>query len=507
MKLKKKIYIPDTNVLIQSPYAIFAFEENDVVLADITLEELDGLKNRPGEVGANAREANRLLEGLRRQGSLVRGVALPGGGTLRIEVNHLKCELPAHWSGDIPDNRILRVCKGIREETPKSTEVILVSQDIAMRLKADLIGVTAEDYRADRVDEKPYAGRAEGYVSKSAMAEFYRTGRLSADAVRAKGPAGEDGEGHSAGLFWNEFWILHEDTAPGSTALARFDGSGFVALQPWEKRHPYGVKPRNVGQKFALEALMLPAAQCPLVILSGAAGTAKTFLCLAAGLEQVLNAPLEERRYKRILVARPNVKFDDTIGFLKGSEEDKIGPLIRPIMDNLELLTQARECEPRPADGDAPWRAPAQPKRAKNIYTGAELNDAQKNAALGTGYVRELFDQGIIVAQAMEYMRGRSVTDTYIIIDEAQNMTPTQAFGIISRAGVGSKVILTGDPDQIDNPHLDKRSNGLSWAANRMKGSPLCAQIRFEESECTRSALAKEAVERLSPKGYGELGK
>ena len=506
MKLKKKIYIPDTNVLIQSPYAIFAFEENDVVLADITLEELDGLKNRPGEVGANAREANRLLEGLRQQGSLVRGVLLPGGGTFRIEVNHLKCELPAHWNNETPDNRILRVCKGIREEAPKTTEVILVSQDIAMRLKADLIGVTAQDYRADRVDEKPFAGRAQGYVSKTAMAEFYRTGYLCADAVAAKGPAGD--EDTAAGLFCNEFLILHEDTAPGNTALARFDGSGFAALQPWEKRRPYGVKPRNVGQKFALEALMLPAAQCPLVILSGAAGTAKTFLCLAAGLEQVLNTPSEDRPYKRILVARPNVKFDDTIGFLKGSEEDKIGPLIRPIMDNLELLTQSRENEPHAAgESDAPWRGAASPKRAKNIYNGTELDDAQKNAALGTGYVRELFDRGIIVAQAMEYMRGRSVTDTYIIIDEAQNMTPTQAFGIISRAGVGSKVILTGDPDQIDNPHLDKHSNGLTWAANRMKGSPLCAQIHFDESECTRSALAKEAVTRLSPKGYGEREK
>ena len=506
--MKKKIYIPDTNVLIQSPYSIFAFEENEVVLADITLEELDGLKSRPGEVGANAREANRLLEELRLQGSLVKGVDLPGGGRLRIEINHLDCQLPAHWNREKPDNRILCVCKGIREEKPKSTEVILVSQDIAMRLKADLIGVKAETYQADRVQTEPvYTGRGEGFASKAALNHLYKKGAIPPGEVLVRDKNGVLVAGDEA-FTPNEYCILHQDTDPGSTALARFDGRVFLSVEPWEKRKTFGVKPRNVGQKFALDALMQPASRCPLVILSGSAGTAKTFLSLAAGLEQVLGAYNEKPPYKRILVVRPNVKFDETIGFLKGSEEDKIGPLIRPIMDNLEILTQIRDSDATPDRPDTPWQGISAKKRAKNIYNStADLDDAQKSAALGTGYVRELFDRGILVAQAMEYMRGRSVTDTYIIIDEAQNMTPTQAFGIISRAGIGSKVILAGDPDQIDNPHLDKRSNGLSWAATRMKGSPLCAQIHFDEVECTRSALAKEAVDRLSPKGYASQPK
>ena len=449
-----KTYVLDTNVLIQSPYSIYSFDEHNVLLADVTLEEIDGLKSRPGEVGANAREVNRILESLREQGNIAEGVPLPGGGSFRIEVNHLKAPIPESWDPNKPDNRILRVCKGLKDE---GANIILVSMDIAMRLKADILHIPAEDYRTERVSDPAsrYMGRADVYAGS--LDGFFEKKYLD-----AQGLLGEDGK--IAELIVNEFLVIHDSRDLSRTALGRFDGEKAVPLCYADCR-PYGVTPRNAGQIFAQEALLSPAETAPLVILKGAAGTAKTFYSLAAGLDRLLN--VDRSPYRRILVARPNIKFDEDIGYLKGTEEDKIGPLIRPIMDNLELLARG----------------------------GGKAGEENS-------YAQDLFDHDLIVAQALAYMRGRSIPDTWILIDEAQNMTPVQAFGIISRAGVGSKVILAGDPDQIDNPRLTARTNGLSYAAERMLGSPLCWQLTFDNSECTRSPLALEAIGRMTPKGY-----
>ncbi len=210
---------------------------------------------------------------------------------------------------------------------------------------------------------------------------------------------------------------------------------------------------------------MSSAEDAPLVIVKGMAGTAKTFYSLAVGLSSILEQ--EEPEYRRILICRPNVQFDDDIGFLPGNEAEKIAPLLRPAIDNLELLVDQNEHE--------------------RFRSESGLS----------GKIEELFDRGIIVAQALNFIRGRSVSKTYLIIDEAQNLTPKQAKGIITRAGIGTKVILLGDPNQIDHPLLDERSNGLSYAAERMKGSPLCHQITLSAEECERSALAMDAVLRM----------
>ena len=210
---------------------------------------------------------------------------------------------------------------------------------------------------------------------------------------------------------------------------------------------------------------MQPADKAPLVIIKGMAGTSKTFYSLAVGLEKVVNEQREE--YRRILICRPNAQFDEDIGFLPGDEQEKISPLLRPVIDNLEQLIDSDE------------------------------NERYVNEMELAGKIDEIFDRGMIQAEALNYIRGRSIVKTYLIIDEAQNMTPAQAKGIITRAGKGTKIILLGDPNQIDRPFLDERTNGLSYAAEHMKGSSLCWQITLTASECERSELAMDAIQRL----------
>lgn len=355
----RKIYVLDTNVLIHSPEALLHFEDNEVVLPIVVLEELDGLKNADKEKGSNAREAIRHLEMLRQQGNLLEGVETKEHGIIRIEKNYVTVELPDSKN----DNRILK---------------------------------------ADQSSRK--------------------------------------------------------------THLGRFDGQRIVPLK-YKKSHPYGVTPRNVGQYFLQEALMEDPDEAPLVIVKGMAGTAKTFYAVAVGLEKVYNA--DKKEYRKILISRPNAQFDDDIGDLPGTEQEKISPLMRPIIDNLEQLIDSDEKE-RYRDEE-------------------ELH----------GKTSELFERGIIEAEAMNFIRGRSFVNTYLIIDEAQNMTPKQVTGIITRAGKGTKVVLLGDPRQIDNPYLDEKTNGLSYASERMKGSPLCYQVTLTAEECERSELALDAIGRL----------
>lgn len=454
-----KTYVLDTNVLIQAPYALESFEDNHIVLPLAVLEELDGLKHAEGERGENTRQSIRYLERLRLSGSLVEGVALPGGGTLRLEVNHVDVVLPEGMDPVSRDNRVLKVCKGIQEE---GKPVILVTHDIVARIKAQMMGIPAEDFTTDQVPEdvQNYTGRADVYVPDETLSGFKKKG-VDAGALYN---VDETGERSPARLEENQFVILRSDTEGKKTMLGRFHQGRVTALTSSGDR-PFGVKARNVGQQFLQEALTLPAKTAPLVIVKGPAGTAKTFYALAVGLEKVLEQ--ESREYRKILVCRPNAQFDQDIGFLPGSEQEKISPLLRPIADNLEILL----------DGGG----------GKERRGEEELK----------GRVDYLFETGVITAEAMNFMRGRSITDTWLIIDEAQNLSPRQVKGIITRVGRGTKVILLGDPAQIDHPLLDERSNGLSYAAQRMKGSPLCVQLTMSSGECERSDLALDAAQRM----------
>lgn len=455
----QKTYVLDTNVLIQAPYAIHSFEDNLLVLPLAVLEELDGLKNAEGERGANARQAIRYLESLRTAGNLLEGVPLPGSGTLRLEVNCVDVKLPEEFPDHKNDNRILKVCLGLQNW---KTPVILVTKDIVVRVKAQMLGIQAEDFTTEQapVSEEQYTGRCEVFVAEKKFEDFKKKHIAPEEVYQAD----EAGEKLPVTLVPNQFVILKADQSARKTQLGRFDGKKIVPLA-FQKKKPYGVSPRNVGQKFLQEALMADAEEAPLVIVKGMAGTAKTFYTLTVGLHAMLEQ--EEPAYRRILISRPNAQFDDDIGFLPGDESEKIAPLLRPVVDNLELLVDQNEKE-RFAD-----------ERSLS------------------GKVEELFDRGIVDAQALNFIRGRSISKTYLVIDESQNLTPKQAKGIITRAGMGTKIILLGDPQQIDHPLLDERTNGLSYAAEKMKGSPLCWQVTMSAEECERSALAMDAVKRM----------
>ncbi|MEE0462665.1 PhoH family protein [Blautia hydrogenotrophica] len=457
-----KTYVIDSSVIIQSPDALTRFQDNVVVVPFVVLEKLGALSAVTSEQGINARKAIQMLEVFRLRGDLLQGVSLESGGILRVEKNYIDVALPKELPAESSDNRILKVCKGYQEVPDSQKPVILVTKSITLRLKAQMLGILAEDYTAEQVTDwaSPYTGRMEVYVPEEQFKDFKKKG------IPLKTVYTVDGNGivQKPELFENQFVILRADQSAKKTLLGRVEKDKILPLK-YKKIRPYGVNPQNVGQYFLQEALMQPASKAPLVIVKGMAGTAKTFYSLAVGLEKLINNPSGE--YRKMIVCRPNSQFDSDIGFLPGDEQDKIYPLMRPIVDNLEQLIDSNI-----------------EKRYENEQ---ELNDK----------IEEIFDRGLIQTEALNFIRGRSIVKTYLIIDEAQNMTPNQMKGIITRAGEGTKIILLGDPAQIDRPLLDEKTNGLSYASQYMKGSPLCWQITLTAEECERSALAMDALKRL----------
>ena len=457
----KKTYILDTNILLQAPHAITSFEDNDIVLPISVLEELDKHKNAEGEKGANARSVIRALDKYRLFGKLTEGIKLESGGTLRLQLNCSHVELPDTWDEEKSDNRILKICKHLNEN---GENAIIVTNDIILRIKADSIGLKAEEFTTDRSPEieKQYKGRIKVWVSDKILNQFKKKKEINPKDTYLVDEDSEEFKKIIPDFVQNQFVILTSDSNPKKTMLGKYNGEAIVPLV-YSNCTPFGVKPRNVGQVFMQEALM--DNEIPLVIIKGAAGTAKTFYSLAVGLSKVMDSSPKE--YRKILISRPNAEFDDDIGFLPGDEQSKISPLLRPIRDNLEILVDGNE--------------------EKRYEDEVILRDK----------IDELFDREIITAQALNFIRGRSLVKTWLIIDEAQNLTPKQAKGIITRAGKDTKVILLGDPAQIDNPLLDERTNGLSFASEKMKGSKLCYQITMKDDECERSLLAMDAAKRM----------
>ncbi|OBR90393.1 PhoH-like protein [Clostridium ragsdalei P11] len=457
----KKTYVLDTNVILYSPGAILTFDDGDVVIPEVVLEELDGFKKNKNDLGANARYAARLIDDFRKSGKLNQGVDLPGGGKLRVEMNHYDVQLPPAWDKSKPDNRIIQVCKGLKES---GENVCLITKDIFERIKADIINIEVEDFYEKVVpeDESQYTGRIDVYASEKDITEFYSNKYMKVDKITCYNE--DNAEYFDPPLYVNEFIIIHCLSNPKQTALGRFDGKEIVSLC-FKDSTPLGIVPRNVGQKFMLEALLTNAEKAPLVIIKGPAGTAKTLFSLAVGLHSIMEE--DKGKYRKMLVCRPNVTMDEDIGFLPGTEQEKISPFMRPILDNLEILVDSDEKE-----------------RYKNEK---ELADK----------IRELFDRGIITTEAVGYLRGRSIVKNWLVIDEAQNLTPKQVKAIITRVGSGTKLLLVGDPEQIDQAFLDSRSNGLCYASEKMKGSKLCYQITLKHDECERSPLAYEASKRL----------
>lgn len=457
----KKTYVLDTNVILYSPGAIFTFGDNNVVIPEVVLEELDSFKKDKNDLGANARHAARLIDSLRKEGKLNKGIELPGGGKLRIEMNHYDAQIPPSWDKAKPDNRIIQVCKGLKEQ---GEDVCLITKDTFERIKADTVNIDVEDFYEKVVPEheSQYTGRMDVYATSEKISEFYRKKFMNIDDLLYY--SSKLDKYLKPNLDNNQFIIVHCLHNPKQTALGRFDGNKIVQLY-YKDNTPLGVNARNVGQRFILEALYTDAEKAPLVIIKGPAGTAKTLFSLAVGLDKITEEG--KGQFRRILVCRPNVTMDEDIGFLPGTEQEKISPFMRPVLDNLEILVDSNEKE-----------------RYKNEK---ELSDKMK----------ELFDRRIITTEAVAYLRGRSIVKNWVIIDEAQNLTPKQVKSIITRVGVGTKLILIGDPEQIDHPFLDSRSNGLCYASEKMKGSALCYQVTLKYDECERSPLAYEASKRL----------
>ncbi len=456
-----KTFVLDTNVLLQTPFSIYSFGDNTIVIPEVVLEELDKFKKDNTELGANARHVARLFDQLREKGNLNEGVDLGNGGVLRIEMNYKNVELPESWDERSNDNRILKVCKGLLD---KGENVFLVTKDIFERIKADIIGVIAQDFFAEQVPEfdDQFKGRIDVYTSEENLNLFYSKGKIDLDSVFLF--ASDFSKKEKVELVVNQFLIIHSCNNDKQTALGRFDGKEIVGLKFLQER-PFGVTPRNAGQKFMQEALMMDADKAPLVIVKGPAGTAKTFYALAVGLHKIMIE--QSKLYRKILVCRPNVKLDEDIGFLPGTEQEKIAPFLRPVVDNLEVLIDNDENE--------------------RYNSEKELKDK----------VDELFDRKIINTEAIAFIRGRSIVKQWVIIDEAQNLTPKQVKGIITRAGAGTKIVLVGDPEQIDHPFLDIRTNGLCYASEKMKGSSLCYQVTLTDEECERSELAYEGAKRM----------
>jgi len=434
-----KNYIIDTNVLLHDPNSLLNFADNHVLIPIEVIEEIDHFKRESSELGQNARSVSRMLDGFRGEGSLSEGVELPNGGKLQIAFQkngHVNGDI--HVNGSV-DNRILSLAASIQKAQPKNP-TILVSKDINLRIKADALGLQAEDYETDRVFITDlYTGVMGMAVAPDKMAAFRANGELALAAGKK--------------YFPNEYCTLTDEANPKRTALTKVDATGTKLIPIIDCREGvWGIKPRNREQHFALDALLDDRVK--LVTLMGKAGTGKTLLAMAAGLKRVVN----DREFRRLVVARPTISMGKELGFLPGSLEEKLAPWMQPIHDALEMLS--------------------------------DLNMGHDHRRSG-----DLMRSGSIVVEALSYIRGRSIANQFMIVDEAQNLTPLETKTIITRVGNGTKIIFTGDPYQIDNPYVDSSSNGFNYIVSRFRSEAIAAHIELQKGE--RSELAELAANIL----------
>ncbi|MGE7602271.1 PhoH family protein [Peribacillus sp. NPDC097675] len=440
-----KIYVLDTNVLLQDPYSIYSFGDNEIIIPAVVLEELDSKKRYMDEIGRNARQVSKLIDQFREKGKLHQSVALHNGGSLRIELNHRSFhELQEIFVEKTNDNRILAVAKNLslEEETKEDGKtVILVSKDTLVRVKADAIGLEAEDFLNDRVVELDhvYGGYKEKFISIDNLNTFYEKGYLDLKELKDEQ------------YYPNQFLLMKDTLGSSASAIGIIDENcKRVKKLMYEGEHIWGIKPRNVQQTMALDLLLRSDVQ--LVTLIGKAGTGKTLLALATGLLQTEDLA----HYKKLLVARPIVPVGKDIGYLPGEKEEKLKPWMQPIFDNLEYLFNTK----KPGELDA-------------ILAGMSS----------------------IEVEALTYIRGRSIPDQFIIIDEAQNLTKHEVKTILTRVGERSKIVLMGDPEQIDHPYLDEYNNGLTYVVEKFKTERIAGHVKLIKGE--RSVLAQLAATLL----------
>ncbi len=437
-----KNFILDTNVLLYDPQALYKFQDNNIIIPITVIEEIDRFKKDMNETGRNARQISRLLDDMRKHGSLSEGIKLENGGNIRVEIYEEKVMklLPPELREERGDNRILAVAFDVKAK--KTNEpVIFVTKDTNLRIKADAIGLVAEDYESDKVViEDLYSGFMELEADAELIDRLHGQGWISVEN----------------GFYPNQF-VAYTDRLNGShTAIGKYDDNEkkVVSIKKAGKEGIWSIHPRNREQAFALEALLDDSIK--LVTLVGKAGTGKTLVAIAAGLHKTA----EENIYNRLLVSRPVFPMGRDLGFLPGDIEEKLTPWMQPIFDNVELLLTGHEGEKRHSKG-----------------------------------YKELMAMGIMDIEPLTYIRGRSIPNQYMIVDEAQNLTPHEIKTIVTRAGEGTKIVLTGDPYQIDNPYVDSSSNGLTYVVERFKGQAIAGHITMTKGE--RSELAELAANLL----------
>jgi len=439
--MAKKFYVIDTSVFLSDADCLFKFENNDIIIPIKVLEEIDRHKKRQDSVGFNARMIIKHLDNLREKGTLSSGIRIEKGKGI-LQVVSSTSDLPRDLDPTIPDNEILATALKIKEENPKK-KVIVVSRDINMRVIADSIGLLSQNYITEQVVDdrnKLYSGYAEIVVDDQMIDQFYDDEDIYLDeTLKVK-------------LYKHQFIMLQSSANPKKTALCCFKGYNLPLEKIiGEKRDlSWGIAPRNKEQAFSYDLLF--DENIPLVTLIGKAGSGKTLVALAAAIEQTLG--MRDNRYKRVLVSRPVQPLGKDIGFLPGTMEEKMLPWLKPIQDNLQLILG---------------------------------NDRTM--------LQSFMEKGQIEIEALTYIRGRSISNAYIIIDEAQNLTAHEVKTIITRVGENTKIVLTGDIEQIDNVYTNETSNGLAYAIEKFKESDLAGHITFKKGE--RSRIATEAAKIL----------
>lgn len=433
-KTKRRKIVVDTNVILFDAFAITKFHESDVHIPISVIEEVDRFKRDPGENGRNARQFSRFIDLLRSKGSLASGVQLENSETVvYINVDFSVAGLPSEFDQEKADNRILATAMALQKQHPRN-KVELITKDINLRIKADVLGVDARDYEPDgNAGEDLYEGYQEIEMSPAHIDQFYREKKFAPDIK----------------LTANQYVIMKDASNPNHSAIGRYSLQE-KAIVPLISvpNGIWGIQARNVEQSFALDCLLND--EILMVSLVGKAGTGKTLIAIAAGLHKTL----DEGIFQRLLVSRPIFPMGRDIGYLPGDIEQKLNPWMQPIFDNVEFLM-----------------------------------GADKKAA---GRAQELINQGMLNIEPLTYIRGRSIPKQYLIVDEAQNLTPHEIKTIITRAGRGTKVVLTGDVYQIDNPYVDSANSGLTYAVDKFKGHGIAAHVTLTKGE--RSELAELAA-------------
>ncbi|CAN5481987.1 PhoH family protein [soil metagenome] len=433
----RKIVI-DTNVILFDALALKKFRDADIHIPISVIEEVDRFKRDLGENGRNARQFSRFIDELRDLGPLAKGVVLESAkSTVFVNVDVNWQAMPRELDPDKADNRILATALALQAQY-KDAAVELVTKDINLRIRADVYAVFAKDYEPERVEiDEMYQGHREIDVEPGIIEEFYAEKIITSNTFALKA---------------NQYVVMKDLSNPNHSAIGRFDEkqNGIVPIMV-PNESIWGIHPRNVEQTFAMDCLLND--EILFVSLVGKAGTGKTLMALAAGLFKTL----DEGRFQRLLVSRPIFPMGRDIGYLPGDVEQKLNPWMQPIFDNVEFLM-----------------------------------GADKKAA---GRAQELINQGMLNIEPLTYIRGRSIPNQYLIVDEAQNLTPHEIKTIVTRAGQGTKVVLTGDAYQIDNPYVDSATSGLTYSVERMKGQRLSAHVSLSKGE--RSELAELAANIL----------